>query len=99
MADTSRVLSYIMIIAVSAIMIAFGARELERRFVYEGPRTNKNMRALVEDLHGDRPEVRASMAGRYEASKGAAPVAPPQRDLIGKEDREELNQLLDKLAP
>ena len=77
-------------------MIAFGARELEHRFTFEAPRKNKNMRALVEDLHGDTPEVRASMAGKYEAPKE---TAAQQRDLIGKEDREQLNQLLDKLAP
>lgn len=93
MADSPRFLSYVFVVAVSLIIVALGAHELERSYAARGG-GNKDMRALVEKLQGDTPEVRASMAGKASSASRAQ-----RQDKVEKEDQEELQSLLDKIVP
>jgi len=94
MAESSKFMTYAMVVIVSLIMVALGANELERRFVHSGPRKNTNMRALVEDLQGDTNEYRASMSGKV-----VAPQRSRNNDHVEEEDKEHLRDLLNKIAP
>ncbi|MBX7143720.1 MAG: hypothetical protein K1X79_04655 [Oligoflexia bacterium] len=93
MSESNKFLSYGIVILCSAIIVALGAHELERRFAHHGPRREVDMKVLVRELQGDTDEVRASMSGN-----ATAPQKRP-KDQLEEEDKVELKSVLDKLLP
>lgn len=93
MSETNKFLSYGLVILCSAIIVALGAHELERRFSHNGPKRDVDMKVLVRELQGDTDEVRASMLGNSTAPQKR------QKDSLNEEDKVELKSVLDKLLP
>ncbi len=92
-APSPKVWSYVVVIVFSAIIVAMGAKELERRFAQKGG--DRNIKELVRELKGDPEEMRASLARRTPKVE----EEKPKKDLVDSEDRQELKNIIDKIAP
>ena len=90
---SSKIWSYAVVILFSAVIVAMGAKELERRFAKKGG--ERDIKELVRELKGDPQEMRASLARRTPKAE----AEQPKKDVIDSDDRKELKNIIDKIAP
>lgn len=91
-APSSKLWSYAFVVTISAIIVAMGTKELERRFARRGG--DADIKQIVRELKADPTELRASFAKRERKVEEGAPA-----EEVSQEDRQELKKIIEKIAP
>ena len=92
--QSSRALTYFFVIVFSAVVVALGAKDLQHRFTQRGPRTDADVKRLVRELQADPDDLRAGLA-----RKAAAAKTDTTEESTGDGNKEEIKQIIEKIAP
>ena len=112
MAEESKFFKVIFILIFAGAIVVLGAKELRQKY-YPKTGRSKDMRKMLEELHGEGDMDRASISRKglekgntktSSESDGKVSTAPAVEPKAGKDDldrgdRRQLKELIDKLMP